>query len=99
MAFTDDDLKRLKDEVDKCLRTPTTKMIEVNHIAKPDYELAALLTRLEAAEKCAVALAEMKYQMEHMEHSTGLLVIAEAEDSLEAWHTASGKTSEGEGKE
>lgn len=84
LTFTDDDLKRLKEVA---MRT--------NHDSDETVtcygELRALIARLEAAEKAnAMLLLVCQDDRQSYEYSEG--VLSQAEDAMEAWRKAAGKS-------
>jgi len=83
VAFTDDDLKQLKTELDQLAGLPlNAKLLDVQAIV-----LIALLARLEAAEK---VILEMPSRCYICEENVGTLTLVEL---FKAW-----LTSKGEGK-
>lgn len=75
MAFTDDDVKRLKEDLKK-----TSNLDDLGNFQKEKF--TALLDRLEAAEKVCKAAGEI----EREDRNLNALI-----DALEPWRKAAGK--------
>lgn len=82
--FTDDDLKRLKETNLKAHYYDVTYPFDVE-------DIIGLIARLEAAEKAnAMLLLVCQDDRQSYEYSEG--VLSQAEDAMEAWRAAAGKS-------
>lgn len=85
MTFTDNDLKQLKETLSKFGIDPG---IDVCNYFEASDEIAALLSRLEAAENVVTASQALKSAEQIMYGNS--TILREYNEALEAWRKAAG---------